>query len=80
MPKKNILRDLFLVQHCHNYKKHHPSENLKFNNFGIFQSIKLRILVRKILQIFSLAKFHFKYFGLLWVKLFFVSSFVMWVF
>jgi len=26
------------------FKKYHPSGNLKFNNLGIFQSLKLRIL------------------------------------
>jgi len=30
------------------FKKYHPSGNLKFNNLGIFQSLKLRILVGKI--------------------------------
>jgi len=29
------------------FKKYHPSGNLKFNNLGIFQSSKLRILVEK---------------------------------
>jgi len=33
------------------FKKYHPSESLKFNNFGIFQSLKLRILVEKILPV-----------------------------
>jgi len=32
-------------------KKYHPSENLKFNYLGIFQSSKLRILMEKILSI-----------------------------
>jgi len=27
------------------FKKHHPSKNLKFNNLGIFQSLKLCILI-----------------------------------
>jgi len=31
------------------FKEYHPSENLKFNNLGIFQSLKLRNLVGKIL-------------------------------
>jgi len=31
-------------------KKYHPSGNLKFNNLGIFQSLKYRILLEKILQ------------------------------
>jgi len=32
-------------------KKYHPSENLKLNNLGIFQSFKLRNIIEKILQI-----------------------------
>jgi len=32
-------------------KKYHPSETLKFNNYGIFQSLKFRILMEKILSI-----------------------------
>ena len=45
-------------------KKYHSSGNLKFNNLGIFQSLKLRIL----LEMFSKAKFYSKYLGRLWVK------------
>jgi len=33
------------------FKKYHPSENLKFNYLGIFQSFKVRILMEKILLI-----------------------------
>jgi len=33
------------------FKKYHPSENVKFNNLDIFQSVKLRILMKKILPI-----------------------------
>jgi len=33
------------------FKKYHPSGNLKFNDLGIFLSLKLRILVGKILPI-----------------------------
>jgi len=32
-------------------KKNQPSGNLKFNNLGIFQSLKFRILMEKILPI-----------------------------
>jgi len=32
------------------FKKYHPSGNLKFNNLGIFQSLKLRNLMGKILS------------------------------
>jgi len=32
-------------------KKYHPSGNLKFNKLGIFQSLKLRNLMEKILRI-----------------------------
>jgi len=38
-------------------KKYHPSGSLKFNNFGIFQSLKLRILVVQILPISLKLKF-----------------------
>jgi len=33
------------------FKKYHPSGNLKFNYLGIFQSLKLRISMEKILSI-----------------------------
>jgi len=33
------------------FKKYHPSRNLKFHNLGIFQSLELRILQEKILPI-----------------------------
>jgi len=33
------------------FEKYHLSGNLKFNNLGIFQSLKLRILMGKILSI-----------------------------
>jgi len=48
--RKIYFRDLLssvLLQ----FKKYHPSENLKFNNLGIFQSLKFRILMEKILPI-----------------------------
>jgi len=44
--EKNILGGLFrsvLPQ----FKKYHPSRNLKFNNLRIFQSLKLRTLFGK---------------------------------
>jgi len=47
--EKNILEDLFSAV-MSQFKKYHPSENLKFNNFGIFQSLKLRNLMVKILR------------------------------
>jgi len=50
------------------FKKHHPSGNIKFNNLGTFKSFKLRILMGKKPSNFSYAKFHTKYFGLLWVS------------
>jgi len=61
--EKNILEDLFSSV-LSQFKKYHPSGNLKFDNLGIFQSFKLRILAEKIFLIFSYAKFHSKYFGL----------------
>jgi len=48
--KKNILEDLFNSVSSQ-FKKYHPSGNLKFNYFGIFQSSKLRILMGKIISI-----------------------------
>ena len=33
------------------FGKYHPSGNLKSNNLGIFQSLKLRIVMAKILRI-----------------------------
>jgi len=39
--EKNILEDLFSSV-LSKYKKYHPSGNLKFNNLGIFQSLKFR--------------------------------------
>jgi len=32
------------------FKKYHPSGNLKLNNLGIFQNLKLRILMKKSFQ------------------------------
>jgi len=49
--KINILEDLFsslLLQ----FEKYYPSENLKLNNLGIFQSLKLRISMEIVLPIF----------------------------
>jgi len=47
--QKILFYRIFLVQYCHNLKKYHPSGYLKFNNLGIFQSLKLRNLIGKIL-------------------------------
>jgi len=49
--EKFIVEDLYssaLLQ----FKKYHPSGNLKFNNLGISQSLKLRILAEIILPIY----------------------------
>jgi len=48
--KKINLEDLFSSVFS-KFKKYHPSGNLKFNNLGIFQSLKLRNLMGKILRI-----------------------------
>ena len=45
-----ILEDLYSSV-LSQFKKYHPSGNLKFNNFGIFEGLKLRILMKKILLI-----------------------------
>jgi len=51
MPFGNrILEDLFSSV-LSKFKKYHLSGNLKFNNLGIFQSLKLRNLMRKIIPI-----------------------------
>jgi len=47
---KNISEDLFSSA-LSQLKKYHPSGNLKFKYLGIFQSLKLRILMGKILSI-----------------------------
>jgi len=51
------------------FKKYHPSGNLKFNDLGISQSIKLRNSIEKILRISLKLNITPKDFGLLWVKL-----------
>jgi len=45
--RKNIVEDLFKSL-LSQFKKYHPSGNLKFNNLSIFQSLELRILMEKI--------------------------------
>jgi len=50
--EKFILEDLFSSV-LSNSEKYHPSGNLKFNNLGIFQSLKSRYLLGKILRISS---------------------------
>jgi len=47
---KNIFEDLFSSV-LSQFKEYHPSQNLKFNNLGIFLSLKLRNLMEKILRI-----------------------------
>ena len=48
--KKKYLRRFFQFNTI-TILKYHASENLKFNNLHIFQSLKLRILMEKILSI-----------------------------
>jgi len=48
--KKNVLQDLFSLV-LSQLKKYHPSGKQKFHNLGIFQSLKLRNLMGKILRI-----------------------------
>jgi len=48
--KKNILGDI-LSSVLSQFKQYHPSRNLRLNYLGIFQSLKLRILMEKILSI-----------------------------
>jgi len=50
--RKKLFQRIFSIQYRLNLKKYHPSGNLKFNYLVIFQSLKLRILMGKILLIF----------------------------
>jgi len=50
--KKNILEDLFSSL-LSQFKKYHPSGNLKFINLGIFQSLNLRTLLEKSFRFLS---------------------------
>jgi len=43
------IEDLFSLVLSH-FKKYHPFGNLKFNDLGIFQSLKLRNLMEKSFQ------------------------------
>jgi len=54
--EKNVLEDLFSSVSSQ-FKKYHPSGNLKFNYAGIFQNLKLRIFMEKILSISLKLKF-----------------------
>jgi len=49
------------------FKKYHPFGNLNFNNLGIFQFLKLRLLAEKILP--NPLNFNFTPNTLLWAKL-----------
>ena len=48
--QKKKLEDLFSSLSSH-FNKYHPLQNLKFNNLGIFQNLKYRILEEKILPL-----------------------------
>jgi len=48
--EKDVLEDLFSLI-LSQFKKYHPSANLKFNNVSVFQNLKLRISMEKILLI-----------------------------
>jgi len=48
--RKNILEYL-LSPVLSQFKKYHPSGNLEFHNFSIFQSLKFRVSMEKILPI-----------------------------
>jgi len=54
--KKNIIEDLFSSA-LSQFQKYYSSGNLKFNNLGIFQSLKLRISVGKNLSISLMVNF-----------------------
>jgi len=64
--KKHILRVSSVLSQ---YKKYHPSRNLKINNWGIFQSLKLRTIVGQIPLISLKPNFTpntLGHFGLMW--------------
>jgi len=48
--EKIILEDLFSSV-LSQFKKYYPSGNLRFSNLGIFQSLKLRIFMKKFLPV-----------------------------
>jgi len=48
--RKIILEDLS-IQYCHDSKTYYPSGNLKFTILDIFQSLKVRLLMKKVLPI-----------------------------
>jgi len=50
------------------FKKYHPSENLKFNNLGISQSLKFRVLTEKILSISLKLNFTPNTLDLTWIR------------
>jgi len=54
--KKNILESFFSLV-LSQLKKYHPSGNLKFNNLDIFQSLRIPILMGKVLPISLKLKF-----------------------
>jgi len=51
--QKNNISDDLLSSVLPQFKKYHPSGNLKFNNLSIFQSLTFRILMEKSLRNFS---------------------------
>jgi len=48
--QKNIILEDLLSSVLSQFQKYHPSGNLKFNNLGIFQTLKFRILMEKSFQ------------------------------
>jgi len=65
---KKYFRGSFQISIWSQFKEYHPSGNQKFNNLGIFQSLKLRILMEKILPISPKLNFTPNTLGLLWVN------------
>jgi len=49
--QKNLFLRIFLVQYCKKIEIYPPSENPKFNNLGIFQSLKLGNSMQEIFRI-----------------------------
>ena len=63
----NILEDL-LSSVLSQFKRNHAAGNLKFNNLGIFPSLKLRNLIEKILRFSLKLNFNPNTLGCYWLN------------
>jgi len=67
--RKKYFRGSFQFSIVMILKIYHSSGTLKYNHFGIFESLKFCVIMEKNPSDFTSAKCHSKYFGLLWVEL-----------